>query len=192
MNEVIPELYEEGEPIEPELGMTLGEVSDALTKQKHSVYMKALCAKKHMNELRSVDGCSSKYCRHYVCPNHKSYEPQSKTNSTQYCSVELKLTCKKQKWTVATVCWEHAEFCAHGKGIKKPSTEGMEAILRFNIGVNETKSKDEMIKILQTSGVDINDPEDKGVQRRMKMAINNFILKSSTPSSATSPSLGGE
>ena len=188
----MPELYEKGEPIEPELGMTLGEFSNTLTKQKHSVYVKALCAKKHMNELRSVDGCSSKFCRHYVCPNHESNKSQSKSIFTQYCSVELKLTLKKKKWTVVTVCWEHADFCEHGKGIKKPSTEGMEWILRFKIGVNETKSSTEMIKILQTSGVDIEDPEDKGVKRRMKVAMKNFIRKSSTPSSATSLSLGGD
>jgi hypothetical protein len=206
------ELYENGDedrPIEPKLNMALGD--ENITKIQHSTYVKSLCTLKNMQEMESARGWNSKICRQFVCPNHekaplkKSKSRNSESESTtmpptsstqpQCCPVELKLTYtfipnnrSIKKWHVAKVCWEHAEFCEYGKGIKNPSTKVINTILRTCKDTKDAKSQEETIKILKNLGIETG---NKLIKVRIKNALKSVSgsQKSSTTSSTTSSSL---
>ena len=206
------ELYEnedEDMPFEPKLKMALGDKN--ISKIQHSTYVKSLCTRKNMQEMKSVMGCNTTTCRQFVCPNHEKALPKnsesrssksesttmhstSSTQLTQWCPVELKLTFTLipnnkyiKKWHVANVCWEHAEFCEYGKGIKDPSTKVINQILRLNKEAKDAKSEEETLKIFKNLGIDT---KDKHIRKRIIAALKMpRSQKSSTTSSTTSSSL---
>ena len=207
------ELYEnedEDRPIEPKLNMALGD--ENISKTQHSTYVKTLCTLKKMQELKSTKGCNTKTCRQFVCPNHSRAPPKnsesrssksesttmhstSSTQLTQSCPVELKLTYTLipnnnsiKKWHVTIVCWEHAEFCEFGKGIKDPSTQVINIILRTSKDTKDAKSQEEKIKIFKNLGIDT---ENVHIRKRIIAALRSMSdsQKSSTTSSTTSSSL---
>ena len=208
------ELYENGDedkPIEPKFKMALGD--ETITQMNHSTYVKSLCTLKNMQEMKSVKGWNAKTCRQFVCPNHKkapgsknestTIHSTSSTQLTQWCPVELKLTCpvelkltftlipnnkSTRKWHVANVCWEHAEFCEYGKGIKNPSTKVINTLLRTRKDTKDANSEEETMKFLKNLGTDT---ENKRINIRIKAVLKSMSgsQKSSTTSSTTSSSL---
>lgn len=183
------ELYEnedQDRPIEPELGMTLGD--DNISQTQHSTYVKRLCTIKNMNEMKSERGWNSRTCRKFVCPNED-------------CLVHLKLTLTisekskqksetpKRKWHVVSFRWEHIESCEYREGIKNPSTEVINVLLSSHMDTKDLNSQEKVMNSLKNLGVNT---DDTAINSRIKAALRARIkaMSSSTTLLTTSSSHG--